>query len=245
MREKCGLAPLEENRSDYYPSPPKQQAPSRLHNSDNIDQSVSTTSNDTLDWNQIPTTPFNVLAISNYQGGENDLDIKYGDIISVQDTTQSDDWWFGQSRRGEGYFPVAYITLNIHRSSKDKVETEKNAVSSTVDIEVDKDQKKNENEDKRQRSELGEWRKGEIIGKGAYGTVYMGLNLQSGEMMAVKQIATNSDPEELRDLQDEINVMKKLSHKHIVSYIGAQWDNATRKLYIFTEWVPLALLLIF
>ena len=37
----------------------------------------------------------------------------------------------------------------------------------------------------------------EIIGKGAYGTVYMGLNLQSGEMMAVKQIATNSDPEEL------------------------------------------------
>ena len=73
----------------------------------------------------------------------------------------------------------------------------------------------------------------------------MGLNLQSGEMMAVKQIATNSDPEELSDLQDEINVMKKLSHKHIVSYIGAQWDNATRELYIFTEWVPLALLLIF
>ena len=51
-------------------------------------------------------------------------------------------------------------------------------------------------EKKRERGDLGEWRKGEIIGKGAYGTVYMGLNLQSGEMMAVKQIATDSDPEE-------------------------------------------------
>ena len=51
-------------------------------------------------------------------------------------------------------------------------------MSSTANSEVEKDQKKNENEDKRQRNELGEWRKGEIIGKGAYGTVYMGLNLK-------------------------------------------------------------------
>ena len=62
----------------------------------------------------------------------------------------------------------------------------------------------------------------------------MGLNLQSGEMMAVKQIATNSDPEELKDLQDEINVMKKLSHRHIVSYLGGTmgWrDKGTVYLY--------------
>ena len=32
--------------------------------------------------------------------------------------------------------------------------------------------------------------------------------------------------------------MKKLSHRHIVSYLGAQWDGETRELYIFTEWVP-------
>ena len=103
---------------------------------------------------------------------------------------------------------------------------------------MDKIKSKEDNEESRSRTDLGEWRKGEIIGKGAYGTVYMGLNLQSGEMMAVKQIATNSNPEELKDLQDEINVMKKLSHKHIVSYLGAQWDGTTRELYIFTEWVP-------
>ena len=64
-----------------------------------------------LDWDNIPATPFNVLAISDYFGNENDLDMKNGDLISVEDTTQSDEWWFGQSRRGEGYFPVAYVTL--------------------------------------------------------------------------------------------------------------------------------------
>ncbi|GJP81118.1 hypothetical protein CLOP_g11296, partial [Closterium sp. NIES-67] len=32
------------------------------------------------------------------------------------------------------------------------------------------------------------WRKGELIGAGAYGCVYMGLNLESGELLAVKQV---------------------------------------------------------
>jgi hypothetical protein len=33
------------------------------------------------------------------------------------------------------------------------------------------------------------WRKGEIIGAGAYGRVYMGMNLDSGELLAVKQVS--------------------------------------------------------
>ena len=32
------------------------------------------------------------------------------------------------------------------------------------------------------------WRKGELIGAGAYGRVYMGMNLESGELIAVKQV---------------------------------------------------------
>ena len=77
---------------------------------------------------------------------------------------------------------------------------------------------------------------GRLLARG-YGRVYIGLNLET-EMMAVKQVATNSDPQELQDLQDEINVMKTLSHEHIVRYLGAQWDDKTRELFIFTEWVP-------
>ncbi|CAN6724663.1 unnamed protein product [Malus baccata var. baccata] len=42
------------------------------------------------------------------------------------------------------------------------------------------------------------WRKGELIGCGAFGRVYMGMNLDSGELLAVKQvlIAANSASKE-------------------------------------------------
>ncbi|KAL2509040.1 Mitogen-activated protein kinase kinase kinase 3 [Forsythia ovata] len=33
------------------------------------------------------------------------------------------------------------------------------------------------------------WRKGELIGSGAFGRVYMGMNLDSGELLAVKEVA--------------------------------------------------------
>lgn len=32
------------------------------------------------------------------------------------------------------------------------------------------------------------WRKGELIGCGAFGRVYMGMNLDSGELLAVKEV---------------------------------------------------------
>lgn len=32
------------------------------------------------------------------------------------------------------------------------------------------------------------WRKGELMGSGAFGHVYMGMNLDSGELIAIKQV---------------------------------------------------------
>lgn len=37
------------------------------------------------------------------------------------------------------------------------------------------------------------WRKGELIGCGAFGRVYMGMNLDSGELLAVKQVTDFSN----------------------------------------------------
>ena len=38
------------------------------------------------------------------------------------------------------------------------------------------------------------WTRGELIGQGAFGKVYMGLNSETGQLMAVKQVASSRLP---------------------------------------------------
>ena len=52
------------------------------------------------------------------------------------------------------------------------------------------------------------WQRGEVIGQGAYGTVYLGLNLDTGELMAVKQLdAKEVSEKELAVLENEIRLL--------------------------------------
>ncbi|XWS58204.1 hypothetical protein CRYUN_Cryun08bG0014500 [Craigia yunnanensis] len=87
------------------------------------------------------------------------------------------------------------------------------------------------------------WRKGELIGSGAFGRVYMGMNLDSGELLAVKEvlIAANSASEEkaqahVRELEEEVKLLKNLSHPNIVRYLGTVREEET--LNILLEFVP-------
>ncbi|PWA81071.1 Protein kinase, ATP binding site-containing protein [Artemisia annua] len=87
------------------------------------------------------------------------------------------------------------------------------------------------------------WRKGELIGCGAFGHVYMGMNLDSGELLAVKQvsIAANSASKEktqvhIRELEEEVKLLKNLSHSNIVRYLGTVREEET--LNILLEFVP-------
>uniref|UniRef100_A0A2N9EVI6 mitogen-activated protein kinase kinase kinase n=1 Tax=Fagus sylvatica TaxID=28930 RepID=A0A2N9EVI6_FAGSY len=87
------------------------------------------------------------------------------------------------------------------------------------------------------------WRKGELIGCGAFGRVYMGMNLDSGELLAVKQvlIAANGASKEkaqahIRELEEEVKLLKNLSHPNIVRYLGTVREEET--LNILLEFVP-------
>ncbi|KAG5554755.1 hypothetical protein RHGRI_012345 [Rhododendron griersonianum] len=87
------------------------------------------------------------------------------------------------------------------------------------------------------------WRKGELIGCGAFGRVYMGMNLDSGELLAIKQvsIAANSASKEktqahIRELEEEVNLLKNLSHPNIVRYLGTAREEES--LNILLEFVP-------
>lgn len=95
------------------------------------------------------------------------------------------------------------------------------------------------------------WHKGHIIGAGSFGDVYMGLNVMTGELMAVKQVVLPSldsgfsemKPSDIKKqevrvdaLQREIELLRKLSHPNIVRYIGFQRDDT--HLNILLEYIP-------
>lgn len=73
------------------------------------------------------------------------------------------------------------------------------------------------------------WIKGDLIGRGTYGHVYIALSVTTGETIAVKQVEmprTFSDKEDQRikgmisSLKAEIELLKDLDHPNIVLYLG-------------------------
>lgn len=83
------------------------------------------------------------------------------------------------------------------------------------------------------------WKKGEQIGSGNYGRVYVCLNEETGSLMAVKELKVQRHNwKELNALQMEVELMSSLQHSHIVRYLGTQAVPEEDVLYIFTDWVP-------
>ncbi|TFK41240.1 kinase-like domain-containing protein, partial [Crucibulum laeve] len=88
------------------------------------------------------------------------------------------------------------------------------------------------------------WIRGELIGKGSYGRVYVALNATTGEVMAVKQveltrIANDRNSRQLEvveALKFESDTLRDLDHPNIVQYLGYEENQET--LSIFLEYVP-------
>jgi mitogen-activated protein kinase kinase kinase len=88
------------------------------------------------------------------------------------------------------------------------------------------------------------WFKGQLIGKGTYGRVYLGMNATTGEFLAVKQVEVNSkaagnDKEKIREmvaaLDQEIDTMQHLDHVNIVQYLGC--ERKEMSISIFLEYI--------
>ncbi len=71
--------------------------------------------------------------------------------------------------------------------------------------------------------------RGALIGEGAFGRVYQAFNSETAETIAAKQIRIGSQEGSTvrlaRKIEDEVTLMKKLKHPHIVRYLGAQTED--------------------
>ncbi|KAJ3681199.1 hypothetical protein LUZ60_015688 [Juncus effusus] len=77
---------------------------------------------------------------------------------------------------------------------------------------------------------------GDEIGKGAYGRVYKGLDLENGDFVAIKQVSLENIPQEdLNIIMQEIDLLKNLNHKNIVKYLGSL--KTKTHLHIILEYV--------
>ncbi|EPY23451.1 protein kinase [Strigomonas culicis] len=90
--------------------------------------------------------------------------------------------------------------------------------------------------------DLRQWRKGSLIGRGTYGSVYLGL-LGDGSFYAVKCVelgnhATDKfDVRELVSLSREINLMQRLSHRNLCSFKGVLYEPDSTSICMFMEYV--------
>ncbi|KAI5307305.1 hypothetical protein KEM56_000308 [Ascosphaera pollenicola] len=86
--------------------------------------------------------------------------------------------------------------------------------------------------------------RGNLIGKGTYGKVFIAMNADTGDILAVKQVEINhnlarDNKEKVRELvaalDQEIDTMQHLEHPNIVQYLGCERGEVS--ISIFLEYI--------
>ena len=89
---------------------------------------------------------------------------------------------------------------------------------------------------------IKDWTRGELIGKGGFGEVFLALDRKSGALFATKKVPLIRDIHGRRafkgkvdSLRKEIQTLSHLSHPNIVQYLGT--SKSSRNLYVHLEYV--------
>eukprot|EP00397_Hematodinium_sp_SG-2012_P003970 GEMP01003980.1.p1 GENE.GEMP01003980.1~~GEMP01003980.1.p1 ORF type:complete len:1021 (+),score=165.69 GEMP01003980.1:109-3171(+) len=84
---------------------------------------------------------------------------------------------------------------------------------------------------------VGRFQIGELLGKGAFGVVLKGFNIDNGLMVAIKQIKIKNVAGNalLVSIDSEVSLLRKLNHRNIVKYLDCQRTDTD--LYLILEYV--------
>ncbi|CAD6244144.1 unnamed protein product [Miscanthus lutarioriparius] len=81
-----------------------------------------------------------------------------------------------------------------------------------------------------------QWKKGKLLGSGTFGQVYLGFNSESGKFCAIKEVQVILDDsqskERLRQLKQEVDMLRQLSHQNIVQYYGSELTDEALSIYL-------------
>ncbi|KAK1757476.1 hypothetical protein QBC47DRAFT_157151 [Echria macrotheca] len=80
------------------------------------------------------------------------------------------------------------------------------------------------------------WQQGHFVGGGTFGNVYAAMNLDNGQLMAVKEIRLQDPkliPSVAGQIRDEMRVLESVDHPNVVSYYGIEVHRD--RVYMFME----------
>ncbi|KFK28377.1 hypothetical protein AALP_AA8G507400 [Arabis alpina] len=84
-----------------------------------------------------------------------------------------------------------------------------------------------------------QWKKGKLIGRGTFGSVYVASNSETGALCAMKEVELFPDDpksaECIKQLEQEIRLLSNLQHPNIVQYFGS--EIVEDRFFIYLEYV--------
>lgn len=81
------------------------------------------------------------------------------------------------------------------------------------------------------------WQRGIKIGQGRFGKVYTAVNNNTGEMMAVKEMAVQyNDSDPIKKVAEELKILEGITHRNLVKYYGIEIHRVSISYIVYFQW---------
>ncbi|KIO34283.1 hypothetical protein M407DRAFT_64475 [Tulasnella calospora MUT 4182] len=161
--------------------------------------------------------------------------IKLGEADDLQDGTEGA-IFAGMDRSVRGFFERVIRGLQETDQAREAVDVEQHIAGRVLMNETVEDDTLAFLASTASKTKI-RWQQGRFIAAGAFGSVYLAMNLETGNVMAAKEIRfknSTSLSTLYQQVKDELAVMEILEHPNIVQYYGLEVHRD--KVYIFEEY---------